>query len=52
MANPSWKRTLEEVLKHKTQATIMSSEKTGNKYTVDVIPVLQVVSTGSVANVD
>lgn len=52
MANPTWKRTLEEVLKHKTQATIMSSEKTGNKYTVDVIPVLQVVSTGSVANVD
>lgn len=52
MAIPTWKRTLGEVLKHKTQATTMSSEKTGNKYTVDVIPDLQVVSTGSVVNFD
>lgn len=44
MAKPNWSRTLSEVLKHKTQQITMKSEKTGNDYIVDVVPVLDVVS--------
>ena len=52
MTQTNWNRTLEEVLKHKTQPKIMVSEKTGNKYTTDVIPVLNVVSIGSIEEID
>lgn len=52
MTQTNWTRTLEEVLKHKTQPKIMVSEKTGNKYTTDVIPVLNVVSIGSIEEID
>lgn len=52
MAKTNWNRTLEEVLKHKTQPKVMVSEKTGNEYTTDVIPILNVVSIGSIEKVD
>ncbi|HEL2054909.1 TPA: hypothetical protein TY413_000197 [Streptococcus suis] len=52
MAKTNWNRTLEEVLKHKAQTTVMVSEKTGNEYTTDVIPVLTVVSIGSIEEID
>lgn len=52
MAKTNWNRTLEEVLKQKTQTKVMVSEKTGNEYTTDVIPVLTVVSIGSIEEVD
>ena len=40
----NWNRSLEEVLKQKTQPKVMVSEKTGNEYTTDVIPELIVYS--------
>ncbi|HEM4291160.1 hypothetical protein [Streptococcus suis] len=52
MAKTNWNRTLEEVLKHKAQPKLMVSEKTGNEYTTDVIPVLTVVSIGSIEEID
>lgn len=48
MAKTNWNKTLDEVLKHKTQQVVMTSEKTGNEYTTDVIPTLTVLSTGSI----
>lgn len=48
----NWNRTLAEVLKQKTEPKVMVSEKTGNEYTTDVIPVLNVVSIGSIEEVD
>lgn len=52
MAKTNWNKTLEEVLKQKTQPKVMVSEKTGKEYTTDVIPVLNVFSTGSIEEVD
>ncbi|MGQ7419954.1 hypothetical protein HO520_03200 [Streptococcus suis] len=52
MAKTNWNRTLEEVLKHKVQPIEMVSERTGNAYTTDVIPVLTVVSIGSIEEMD
>ncbi|WP_162841366.1 hypothetical protein [Streptococcus suis] len=52
MAKTNWNRTLEEVLKHKSQPKEMVSEKTGNKYITDVIPILTVVSIGSIEEID
>lgn len=52
MTKPNWSRTLAEVLKHKTESVVMVSEKTGNEYTTDVIPILNVVSIGSMEEVD
>lgn len=52
MAKTNWSRTLEEVLKQKTQTKVMVSEKTGNEYTADVVPVLNVVSIGSIEEID
>ena len=37
---------------HETQPKVMTSEKTGNEYTTDVIPTLKVVSIGSIEEVD
>lgn len=48
MPTPNWSLTLCEVLKHATQVATYTSEKTGNKYQVEVIPVLTVLSTGSI----
>lgn len=47
MAKPNWKKNLEEVLKQQTTTLTLHSEKTGNEYTVDVVPVLKVLSTGT-----
>lgn len=52
MTKPNWSRTLAEVLMHKTESVVMISEKTGNEYTTDVIPILNVVSIGSMEEVD
>ncbi|HFU3945992.1 TPA: hypothetical protein ACGPAJ_000612 [Streptococcus suis] len=52
MAKTNWNRTLEEVLKQKTQPKVMVSEKNGNEYTADVVPVLKVVSIGSIEEID
>ena len=52
MAKTNWSRTLEEVLKQKTQPKVLVSEKTGNEYTADVVPVLNVVSIGSIEEID
>ena len=52
MAKTNWNRTLAEVLMHETQPKVMTSEKTGNEYTTDVIPTLRVVSIGSIEEKD
>lgn len=52
MAKTNWNRTLEEVLKQKTQPKLMVSEKSGKEYTTDVIPTLKVVSIGSIEEAD
>lgn len=52
MAKTNWNRTLAEVLMHETQPKVMTSEKTGNEYTADVIPTLKVVSIGSIEEID
>jgi hypothetical protein len=52
MAKTNWNRSLEEVLKQKTQPKVMVSEKTGNEYTADVVPILNVVSIGSIEEID
>lgn len=45
---PKWTRTLSEVTLQKTVVKEYISERTGNAYTADTIPVFGVVSTGSV----
>ncbi len=52
MAQPSWNKTLGEVLQHNTKTKIKKSENTGNDYTVEYVPKLEVVSTGSVEEVN
>lgn len=52
MAKTNWNRTLEEVIKQKTQPQVLVSEKTGKEYTTDVVPVLNVLSIGSVEEID
>lgn len=47
MSKTNWNKTLEEVLKHKTEPKIMVSARTGNEYTTDIIPTLNVVSIGT-----
>lgn len=48
MTKPNWNRTLSEVLKHPTKEIKLISEKTGNEYECEVIPILDVASTGNV----
>jgi hypothetical protein len=48
MTKPVWEKTLEQVLLYKTTQITKVSPRTGNEYTTDAIPVLQVSSTGSV----
>lgn len=45
---PTWKKNLQEVLKHETQEVTLVSPKSGNEYQTDVIQSLKVASTGSV----
>ena len=52
MAKTNWNRTLEEVLKQKTQPKVMISDRTSNEYTTDVVPTLNVLSIGSVEESD
>lgn len=52
MAKTNWNRTLEEVLKQKTQPIVLVSDKTGNEYTTDVVPTLTVLSIGSIEEID
>lgn len=52
MAKPNWEPRLSEVLGHKTVEIELKSERTGNNYKTDVIPRLQVLSTGSVESLD
>lgn len=52
MAQPTWNRTLSEVLQQNTVRKTFTSEKTGNEYETDVIEKLEVVSTGSVEEID
>lgn len=52
VSKTTWIKTLEEVLKQKTQPKIMVSQKTGNEYTTDVVPSLNVLSIGSFEEVD
>ncbi|MGO0093343.1 hypothetical protein ACTMS5_02620 [Streptococcus suis] len=48
MAKPSWSRTLSEVLRHQTQVATYTSDKTGRAYQTDIIPVLEVISIGTI----
>ena len=52
MTKTNWNRDLGEVLKQQTQPKMMVSEKTGNEYTTDVVPTLNVLSIGSLEEVD
>lgn len=52
MAKPNWTPKLSDVLKHATVELEMHSDRTGNDYRADVIPVLQVRSTGNVEELD
>ncbi|GAB6742079.1 hypothetical protein BOVMAS36_16380 [Streptococcus uberis] len=52
MAKTNWNRTLNEVLKQKTQPNVMVSEKTGNEYITDVVPTLNVLSIGYIEEID
>lgn len=52
MAKTSWNKTLSEVLKQQTRTVTLRSEKTGNEYQTDVVPILYVRSTGSVEKID
>lgn len=47
MAKPTWNKTLGEVLGYETQRAYLKS-KNGGDYETDIIPVLNVVSTGIV----
>lgn len=49
---PSFYRPFSEVVKQTTTLIEMVSEKTGNKYTTEVVPELKVFSIGSVEEVD
>lgn len=48
MTKPTWNKTLAEALGHETQVIKKISPKTGSEYNTDAIPVLNVLSTGSV----
>lgn len=52
MANPIWVKTLSQVLMQKTEPKFLISEKTGNEYSTEVVPLLSVTSTGSVEEVN
>lgn len=52
MALPNWNPKLRDVLGHETQEATMISPRTGNEYKTDIIPVLKVVSTGSIEEMD
>ncbi|MGG5342409.1 hypothetical protein [Enterococcus sp. AZ192] len=52
MATPSWNKKLSEVLGYQTQEITKVSPRTGNEYTTDAIPTLNISSTGIVSPLD
>lgn len=52
MAKTNWNRTLAEVLKHETQPLKLTSEKTGNDYIAEVVPIITAFSIGTSEEVD
>lgn len=48
MSQPSWNPKLKEVLGHETKEITLLSQRTGNEYKTDVIPLLKTLSTGSI----
>ena len=44
--NPSWNKSLSEVLGYQTQKVTRKSARTGNAYEVDVIPRLELIDMG------
>lgn len=48
MARPDWRNKLSNVLKHETVVIEKYSEKTNNNYNADAIPILRVLSVGSI----
>mgnify|MGYP003426712533 CR=1 FL=1 len=50
--SPIWTRTLSEVLGYTTQTVQKKSERTGNLYTTEVIPRLEVVAVGEPEEVE
>lgn len=52
MAKPNWKKELSEVLLQKTSSLTLVSEKTGNEYTINVVPILKVLSIGTCEQTD
>lgn len=52
MAQPIWNRTLSEVLQQNTEIRTITSPRTGKEYQAETVLSLEVVSTGSVEEVD
>lgn len=52
MSVPNWILPFSTVLKHATEPKEMVSPKTGNTYTIDVIPELKVSATGNFSEKD
>lgn len=48
MSQPSWNKSLQEVLGHDTKEITLISPRTKNEYQTDVVLQLKVVSTGSI----
>ncbi len=48
MVQPNWNPKLKDVLGHETKEISLLSQRTGNEYKTDVIPLLKAFSTGSV----
>lgn len=44
---PNWNRKLSEVLGYQTQTVVKKSEKTGNTYSAEVIPRIELVCMGA-----
>lgn len=48
MSQPNWSPKLKDVLGHETKEISLISQRTGNEYKTDVIPMLKTLSTGSI----
>lgn len=48
MSQPNWNPKLKNVLGHETKEISLISQRTGNEYKTDVIPLLKTLSTGSI----
>lgn len=52
MAQPNWTPKLKDVLGYDTKEVTMISPRTGNEYRTEIIPLLKVVATGSVEEIE